>query len=136
MSTEKTFTIVGTAVNKDGTIKVRWANDLVARIKILDKNGCTDIDLIEMPVGLTKLKAAEYFMANKPNLNEAQKEILEIKISEKSRVVKRGAMKTTLTKNVKTRIKDKAPVDARVAKFVEKTLAEKPAPVKAKATAK
>jgi len=119
MSKEKTFTIVGTAVNADGTIKVRWANDLVSRIKILDKNGCEDIDLIELPKGMTKLVAAEYFLANRPNLNEAQKEILEVKIAEKSRVVKRATMKTSLTKNVKTRIKDKTPTDPAVEKFIE-----------------
>lgn len=116
---EKTFTVVGTAVNKDGTIKVRWANDLVSRIKILDKAGCSDIDLIELPKGLTKLAAAEYFLGNKQGLNDAQKEILEIKISEKIRASKRGAMKTTLTDNVKTRIKDNAPTDPAVEKFIE-----------------
>ena len=38
---EKTFTVAGTATNADGTVKVRFANDLVARIKILNKNNCT-----------------------------------------------------------------------------------------------
>ena len=49
MSTEKKFTVVGTTEQPDGTIKVRWANDLVARIKILDKAQCPEIDLIELP---------------------------------------------------------------------------------------
>jgi len=120
MSKEKTFTIVGTAINKNGTIKVRWANDLVSRIKILDKAECTDIDLIELPKGMTKLKAAQYFMDNRANLTGAQKEILEVKISEKSRNVKRANMKTTLTKNVKTRIKENKPTDPRVETFVKK----------------
>jgi len=119
MSKEKTFKIVGTAVNADGTIKVRWANDLVARIKILDKAGCTDIDLIELKTAKTKLNAAKFFLANRENLSEAQKEILDIKIAEKSRATKRADMKTTLTKNVKTRIKNKAPTDPAVEKFVK-----------------
>ena len=118
MSTEKTFTVVGTTVNKDGTVKVRWANDLVARIKILDKAQCSIIDLIELPSPMTKLAAAEYFLEHKANLTPAQEEILEIKIAEKSRVTKRATMKTTLTKNVKTRIKDKAPTDPAVEKFI------------------
>lgn len=124
MSNEKTFTVVGTAVNKDGTIKVRWANDLVSRIKILDKAGCSDIDLIELPSGMTKLEAAEYFLANKSNLSDAQKEILEVKIAEKTKANKRATVKTTLTKNVKTRIKSKKATDPRVEKFVEKVTAE------------
>jgi hypothetical protein len=116
---EKTFGVVGTVINADGTIKVRWANDLVSRIKVLDKSGCTEIDVIELPEAMTKLAAAEYFLANRANLSEAQKEILEIKIAEKSRSSKRANMKTTLTKNVKTRIKDKAPTDPAVEKFIE-----------------
>lgn len=119
MSTEKTFTIVGTAVNADGTIKVRWANDLVSRIKILDKSGCENIDLIELDTGMTKLAAAEYFLANRPNLSDAQKEILEVKIAEKSKVAKRATVKTTLTKNVTTRIKNKTATNPAVEKFIE-----------------
>ena len=125
MSTEKKFTIVGTAINADGTIKVRWANDLVSRIKILDKHGCENIDLIELPKAMTKLVAAQYFLDNKANLSEAQKEILELKIAEKSRVSKRATMKTSLTKNVKTRIKSKAATDPRVEKFVKEAGKEK-----------
>ena len=39
MATEKTFTVAGTAT-LNGNTKVRFANDLVARIKILNKAGC------------------------------------------------------------------------------------------------
>ena len=54
---EKTFTVAGTATNADGTAKARFANDLVARIKILNKAGCTNINLIELPQPMTKLEA-------------------------------------------------------------------------------
>jgi len=123
MSKEKTFTIVGTSVNADGTMKMRWANDLVARIKILNKAGCTEIDLIELPKGMTKLKAAEYFAKHR-TLNDAQSEIVSLKIGEKSKAVKRKDMKATITKNVKTRIKEKTPTDPRVEKFIEQNEAE------------
>ena len=45
---EKLFTVAGTATNADGTVKVRFANDLVARIKILNNNNCTNINLVEL----------------------------------------------------------------------------------------
>ena len=48
MATEKLFTVAGTAT-QNGNTKVRFANDLVARIKILNKNNCTDINLVELP---------------------------------------------------------------------------------------
>lgn len=57
---EKLFTVAGTATNADGTTKVRFANDLVSRVKILQKNGCTNINLVTLPNGMTKLQALQY----------------------------------------------------------------------------
>ena len=56
----KTFTVAGTATNPDGTTKARFANDLVARIKILNKANCTNINLMELPTPMTKLEALAY----------------------------------------------------------------------------
>ena len=60
---EKTFTVAGTATNADGTAKARFANDLVARIKILNKAGCTNINLIELPKPMTKLEALQHLQS-------------------------------------------------------------------------
>lgn len=60
---DKLFTVAGTARNPDGTVKARFANDLVARIKILNKAGCTDINLVELPEPMTKVQALEYLQA-------------------------------------------------------------------------
>lgn len=59
----KTFTVAGYATNPDGTVKVRFANDLVARIKILNKAGCTNVNLIELPQPMTKLDALQYLQS-------------------------------------------------------------------------
>ena len=45
---ESKFTVAGTAA-QHGVTKVRFANDLVSRIKILVKNNCENINLIELP---------------------------------------------------------------------------------------
>ena len=116
---EKLFSIVGTDINTNVVIKVRWANDLASSIKILDKANCTVIDLIELPEPMTKLADLEYFMANKANLSDAQKEILELKLAEKVRAAKRSAVSATLTDNVNTRVETNAPTDPRVEKFIE-----------------
>jgi len=60
MATEKLFTVAGTATNPDGTTKARFANDMVARVKILSKANCTNINLVELPRAMTKLEALEY----------------------------------------------------------------------------
>jgi hypothetical protein len=117
MHNEKTFTVVGTAINKDGTLKMRWGNDLIARIKVLVKVGCTEIDLIELPEPMIKLKAAEYLIQNRA-LNGAQREVVENKIAEKTKQAKRQEMSNAITARVKTRITENAPVDPRVEAFV------------------
>ena len=56
---EQKFTVAGTAMQK-GITKVRFANDLVSRIKILVKNNCEKINLIELPEPMTKLEALKH----------------------------------------------------------------------------
>jgi hypothetical protein len=44
----------------DGKTKVRFANDLVSRVKILVKDGHADINLMELKEPLTKLECVRY----------------------------------------------------------------------------
>ena len=44
----------------NGKTKVRFANDLVSRVKILVKDGHTNINLIELPTAMSKLDAVNY----------------------------------------------------------------------------
>ena len=55
MATDKLFTVVGVSTHESET-KVRFAND-VMRVKVLAKNGHTDIMLIELDEAMTKLDA-------------------------------------------------------------------------------
>lgn len=119
---EKTFTVVGTAVNADGVVKPRWANDLAARVKILDKAGCTDINLFELPEPMDKLAALEWLKAN-TELTGAALEVVDLKIAEKGKATKRAEVKATITQNVKTKAKA-GKSDPKVEEFIEKELAE------------
>jgi hypothetical protein len=56
---EKKFTVAGTA-SQHGITKVRFANDIVSRTKILIKNNCENINLIELPEPMTKLEALKH----------------------------------------------------------------------------
>lgn len=118
---EKTFTVVGTAVNADGTLKIRFANDLVARIKILDKAGCTDVKLHELPEGMTKLDAAQWLREN-VDLTEAEAEVVDLKINEKTRAAKRDQAKVTISGNVANAVKSNKETDPKVAAFIEDKL--------------
>jgi hypothetical protein len=44
----------------NGVTKVRFANDLVSRVKILVKDGHADINLIELPTALSKLDCVKH----------------------------------------------------------------------------
>lgn len=56
---EKTFTVAGTS-NLNGAVKFRFANDLKGRIKVLERNGHTDIKLMELPEPMTKTDAIAF----------------------------------------------------------------------------
>ena len=96
MAAEKLFTVAGTATNADGTVKARFANDLVARIKILNKAGCTNINLIELPKPMTKLEALQH-LQNLGQTGDAGYAVAN-KLAEKTKVAKRGEIKVKATK--------------------------------------
>ena len=98
MAAEKLFTVAGTATNADGTVKARFANDLVARIKILNKAGCTDINLMELPKAMTKLEALQH-LQSLGQTGDAGYAVAN-KLAEKTRIAKRGEIKVKATKSV------------------------------------
>ena len=100
---EKTFTVAGTATNADGTAKARFANDLVARIKILNKAGCTNINLQELPHAMTKLQALQ-FLQEQGQTGDAGYAVAN-KLAEKTKIAKKGEV---MVKAVKTTTATKA----------------------------
>jgi hypothetical protein len=80
---EKKFTVAGTA-SQHGITKVRFANDLVSRTKILVKNNCENINLIELPEPMTKLEALAGYAITE-------------KLYEKNKDAKRGEYKKPIS---------------------------------------
>jgi hypothetical protein len=105
---EKTFTVAGTATNADGTAKARFANDLVARIKILNKAGCTNINLQELPSAMTKLQALQ-FLQEQGQTGDAGYAVAN-KLAEKTKIAKKGEVKVKASS-----VKSAAKADAKVA---------------------
>jgi len=58
MSTDKKFAVVGVSTH-EGKTKIRFANDTM-RVKILQKNGHTDVDIVELPTEMTKAEAVQH----------------------------------------------------------------------------
>jgi hypothetical protein len=95
-ATEKTFTVAGTAINADGTVKARFANDLVARIKILNKAGCTEINLVELPRAMTKMEALQHLQTLGITEGDAGY-VVANKLAERAKVAKKGEVKVAAT---------------------------------------
>ena len=102
MSQDKLFTVAGTATNPNGTTKARFANDLVARIKILNKAGCTAINLVELPTAMTKLQALQY-LTEQGVAGDAGYAVAN-KLAEKTKIAKKGEVKVKAA-SVKTAAK-------------------------------
>ena len=94
MATEKLFTVAGTAT-QHGNTKVRFANDLVARIKILNKNNCTDINLVELPSPMTKLQALQYL--TEQGITGHAGYSVSRKLAAKIKLAKKGEVKVKAT---------------------------------------
>ena len=53
------FTVAGLS-RQNGSLKLRFANDFVTRVKVLQRNGHKDINLVELPQAMTKDAAVAY----------------------------------------------------------------------------
>jgi hypothetical protein len=71
----KTFKVVGVSTCDNGKTKVRFANDLASRCKILNRSNHTNIELIELDTEMSKADAVAYLktteFASDPTFAEA-----------------------------------------------------------------
>jgi ribosomal protein L35AE/L33A len=98
MATEKLFTVAG-VTNSQGTVKVRFGNDLISRIKIFSK-GDTQVRLIELPNAMSKLEALQYLSTHDEYQDRESSFVIQSKLQEKSKAAKRGEVKVAGTKKV------------------------------------
>ena len=55
------FTVAGVST-QNGITKVRFANDIVSRTKLLAKGGHSPLELIELPKAMTKAEACQHLL--------------------------------------------------------------------------
>lgn len=87
MATNKTYTVAGVST-LEGKTKMRFAND-VMRIKILAKNGHSNVELIELPHAMTKAEIVAHmrstgFGAGNADIQSAMDLILKRNPAEKA----------------------------------------------------
>ena len=76
MATTKTFKVAGTTRLPSGTVKVRFANDLVSRIKILHKNGHSELELIELGEEMSKADICKMLINHPKFQSEEQQDAI------------------------------------------------------------
>lgn len=59
---DKVFAVAGVS-KLDGAVKVRFAKDM-SRVKVLEKNGHTEVRLMELPKAMTKEQAVAFLLAH------------------------------------------------------------------------
>jgi hypothetical protein len=97
MATDKTFSVAGVST-LDGKTKIRFANDSL-RIKILAKNGHTDVELVDLPREMTKGEIAQYlfeidFAHGRPAVTDA---VADLAKKNKVRLAKDQIFETAVT---------------------------------------
>ena len=58
----KTYTVAGLATDKNGNTTVRYANDLDKRLKVLKRDGFTNLNFIYTDVPKTKLELCDMML--------------------------------------------------------------------------
>lgn len=81
---EKLFTVAGTS-NLNGVVKFRFANDLKSRVKVLERNGHTEINLIELPAEMTKEAAIAYLETLDAPADDEQGEVEQMETADSVR---------------------------------------------------
>ena len=95
MATAKRFAVAGVST-LNGKTKIRFANDTM-RIKILAKNGHTDVELVELPVEMTKGEAVQHLKSIQFGLGNAAVEAA-VAYAEKKNPAPQAAVKATVAK--------------------------------------
>ena len=87
--TTQTFTVVG-ITDHNGSVKVRFTDDLVRRVKQFAKGGAGRIDFIELPNPMTKIEALKYMLTCKEFSSEDDQATIQDTLEDKEREARKG----------------------------------------------
>ena len=88
--TTQTFTVVG-ITDHNGSVKVRFTDDLVRRVKQFAKGGAGRIDFIELPNPMTKIEALKYMLTCKEFSSENDQATIQDTLEDKEREARKGS---------------------------------------------
>jgi len=116
---DQTFKVAGITIH-NGNAKVRFANDMIRRIKQFTKGGHERVDFIELPTEMAKIEALKYLQAHEQFQSAADQATLADTLADKVKEASKGEVKVRTPKakakpsldSIKARGKRVAPVTA------------------------
>jgi hypothetical protein len=94
---KQTFKVAG--ITAHGTsIKVRFTDDMVRRVKQFAKGGASRIDLIELPSEMSKIEALNYLAAHADFQSPSDQATISDSLTDKSKEANKGTVKVKVSK--------------------------------------
>ena len=124
--TDKTFNVAGIVTHLNAT-KVRFANDMVRRVKQFTKGGAERVDLIELPSEMDKIAALKYLQTHELFQSPEDQAIINDALSDRESTSKPKEVKVKVAKtkakpsldSIKARAKQKAEEEALAQEIAE-----------------
>jgi hypothetical protein len=96
-NSNQTFTVAGITTH-NGNAKVRYANDMIRRIKQFTKGGHERVDFIELPNEMTKIEALKYLAAHADFQSPSDQATIADSLEDKSKEANKGEVKVKAAK--------------------------------------
>jgi hypothetical protein len=96
-NSNQTFTVAGITTH-NGNAKVRYANDMIRRIKQFTKGGHERVDFIELPNEMTKIEALKHLAAHADFQSAADQATIADSLEDKSKEANKGEVKVKAAK--------------------------------------
>jgi hypothetical protein len=98
--TNQTFKVAGITVHGD-SIKVRFTDDMIRRIKQFTKGGATRVDFVELPSEMTKVEALKYLMSHEQFQSASDQATLADALADREKEASKGEVKVKVSKKAK-----------------------------------
>ena len=94
----QTFTVAGITVHGE-SIKVRFTDDMVRRIKQFTKGGASRCDFVELPSEMTKIEALNYLSRHAEFQSPGDQATIADCLADKTKEAKKGEVKVKAEKS-------------------------------------
>lgn len=93
----KTFKVAGITAHGD-SIKVRFTDDMVRRIKQFGKGGAQRVDLVELPKAMTKIDALKHLQGHANFQSPSDQATISDALEDRVKEAKKGEVKVKASK--------------------------------------